>query len=189
MARTFTIGQVDRFITFVSEESKKAAKRGLLAAAQRAVQHIVTDIIPATVPEPVNRGVYRAGWRAQATKEGAAIVNAVAWAPLIEYGVRARRVRIGRAMLDAIAAWVRMKGIGGRFRVGKKGTQAGRVILKRATKSEAMAIAWAIAKSMQRRGIFAGGRGLKILERASQRFPQFIQEECKREIEKEFSGR
>ena len=45
----------------------------------------------------------------------------------IEEGVRGENVKIGRAMIDALAAWVRMKGIGGRMVASSQarhGTQA-----------------------------------------------------------------
>jgi|SRR5580693_3824810 hypothetical protein len=179
----YDLKTADQWLNVVSITMKEAALRGLNAAAQRTVNHIQTEVIPACVPEPVARGVYKAGWHVVQLHNGAEVVNTVPQAAFIEYGVRAENVKIGRGMIDALAEWVRMKGIGGKVTVSKGGLRK----VKKATLDEARAIAWAIAKSMQKKGIFNGGQGFKVLEKAGKMIPRFIREEVVRELKKEFS--
>jgi hypothetical protein len=157
-----------------------AAKRGLLSAAVRTVAYVQNDLIPAALPQPVDRGTYRAGWRAEPRPGGAAVVCDAPHAALIEGGVRAANVKPGRAMVQAIAEWARRKGLGGRMVQGKGGTTR----FKKATEDEATQIAWAIVRSMQKRGIFDGGRGLGIFKKAKEQIPRFIREEVARELRK-----
>ena len=178
---TYHVSEASAALRVLAKGMGEAAQRGLLAAALRAVAHIQNEVIPALEPSPVARGTYRAGWRAERTAKGATIVNDVPHAVFIEEGVRGQNVKIGRAMIDALAAWVRMKGIGGRMVTSKSGTQR----LKRATEDEARAIAWAIAKSMQQRGIFGGGKGLGVLKKVRPLIPKWVEEEVLREIAKE----
>lgn len=145
----------------------KAARRGLVSAAERAKSIIVSQIIPARSPQPVDRGVYKAGWQTEATAEGADLYNAEPHAAFIEYGVRGGSVKIGGAMLAALAEWAERKGI--------------------AEKGRGMSAAWGIARSMQRRGIFNGGQGMGILaEVVDKHLPRIIEAEVAREIEREF---
>lgn len=165
MAKRIDISQAPAWLASMGSGVKVAAMRGLYSAAIRTVQHIQTSVIPAEPRVPVDRGIYRAGWRAEHIPEGALVVNRVPHAIFIEYGVRAANVKPGRAMIDALAEWVRRKGI------EKSGTGARQV-------------AFAIAMSMKKKGIFNGGNGLRILEKAARRIPRFISEEIGREIEK-----
>lgn len=178
MGAVYTIEEADKWLGVVSIGMKKAAMRGLLAAANRTVNHIVTGIIPALTRRPVNRGVYRAGWRAQPEPNGASVLNSVPHAVFIEHGVRPENVKIGRKMIEALTEWVRMKGIGGK--VNQHG-----FLVKRPSMKQAEATAWAIAKSMKRRGIF-GIVGLGVLKKAGRKIPTFIREEVAREIVREF---
>lgn len=160
-----------------------AALAGLRSAAHRTVQYIVAEVIPGENPQPVDRGMYRAGWRARDLPDGAMVTNTVPWAPIVEYGARAENIKIGRKMIDALAEWIRRKGIGStRTRTGK---------VKKVTKEDARAIAWAIAMSMKKRGIFNRGEnkgGLRVFEKASRKIPVFIREEILREIRKKRIG-
>ena len=83
-------------------------------------------------------------------------------------------------MIEALAEWVRRKGIGGRTVVSKSGRER-RV---KASAAEATAIAWAIAKSMQKKGIFAGGKGLSAPCKVEPRIPGIVKEEVERELRK-----
>lgn len=151
---------------------RQAAEKGLYSAGLRLVEHITTEIIPQTNPEPVDRGMYRAGWRAtRLPGEGCLVSNTLPYAPIIEYGARGANIKIGRKMIDALAKWVMRKGLTGNTK-GK------------ARADEARQIAWAIAMSMKRTGIFNGGKGLRVLERASKRIPAFMKEEIARELKK-----
>lgn len=167
--KVVSLGQAGVAVDLLDKAMREAAIRGLRSAAARGVQVIVTQIIPSRTPQPVDRSVYRAGWRAVASmgSEGggrwnaADIYNAEPHAAHIEYGVRAANVKIGRVMIQALTAWVQRKGI--------------------AKGAEAVGAAWAIAKAMQKRGIF--GRGLGILtELVEKRLPTIIKEEVEREL-------
>ncbi len=147
---------------------RAAGIRGLRSAGFRGVQDIVGRIIPSRSPQPVDRAIYRAAWRVVDIDGGVAIENLSPHAVFIEEGVRAGNVKAGRAMIDALAAWAQRKGL--------------------ATSGDAVKIAWAIAMSMKRRGIF-GPRGLGILrELVNDRIDGFIREEVVREVEKELKG-
>lgn len=150
------------WVQWVGKEMRAAAERGLLAAAVRTVSHIQNEVLPKENPQPVDRGIFKAAWRASRIPKGAMVSNTSPQAPFIEYGVRSENVKIGRAMIDALAEWVVRKGIGAR--------------------EESRSIAWAIAKSMQQHGIFNGGTGLRILEKAGTKIPEFIKEEIQREM-------
>jgi len=159
-----SIFEAPRWVGLMGKKIRDAGERGLLSAAIRTVAHIQTEVIPREPRIPVDRGIYRAGWRAVKIPKGAMVINTVPHAVLIEYGVRASNVKAGRKMIEALTAWVKRKGFG-----GKKG-------------ADAASIAWAIAMSMKKKGIFDGGKGLHILGKASKKIPQFIDEEIGREI-------
>jgi hypothetical protein len=165
---TISIEQAPAWVGRLEGELQKAALRGLYSAAQRMVG-VVGEVIAAEPRIPVDRGIYKAGWRARRLPDGAEISNSTPHAGFIEDGVRADRVRPGRAMIDALAAWVARKGLTGSARGVERAAEARR-------------IAWAIAKSMQKNGIFNRGGGLKIFEKARQRLPALIEEEVRREI-------
>lgn len=156
------------------------AKKGLYAAALKAVSEIQTSIIPAIQPEPTNRGTYRAAWRAEPDSDGAYYENTSPHAAMLEHGVRPTNVKIGNKLIDALTEWVNMKGIAG-------GRNPRRV-------------AWAIAISMastytsggvQRagggKGIF--GSGLGVMKKANDTvLPRAIAEEVAAEIERELTS-
>lgn len=152
----------DRWVVRVEQDMRRAVVRGLLSAAQRGVQEIVTKIIPSRSPQPVDRGIYRSGWRAVPQEDGADIENLEPVAVFIEEGVRAENVKIGGAMLKALTEWVIRKGITG--------------------PDEAPAAAFAIATNMQKKGIF-GRQGMGILrELVNGRLHAIVQEEILREL-------
>jgi len=165
MAKRIDVSQAPSWVALMGKEVRAAAMRGLYSAAVRTVAHIQTVVIPSEPRVPVDRGLYRAGWRAVRIPEGAMVINTVPHAVIIEYGVKAENVRAGRKMLDALADWVRRKGL------EKSETGARRV-------------AYAIAMSMKRKGIFNRGAGLHILGKAVRQIPRFISEEVAREIRK-----
>ncbi len=145
---------------------KAAAVRGVYSAALRGVQDIVGRIIPSKVPVPFDRGPYKAGWKALPEPEGASITNPEVHALFIEEGVRASNVKIGRAMIFALAAWASRKGL--------------------VTKGKPEDVAWAIAKNMKKRGIFNGGKGFHVLgELMDNYLNAYIEEEVAAEIARE----
>jgi len=149
----------------------RAAERGLLSAAIRGVQIIQSQIIPSKVPQPVDRGLYRAGWKWGPVPGGGELWNSEPHAPLIEFGVRAGNIKVGRKMIDALTEWAMRKGIA-------------------SDRKEARRVAWAIARRMKKRGIFNRGRGLGILkELMTKRMPAIIREEIKLEVARELARR
>lgn len=160
MARTVTYAQAPAEILKLGNDVRRRVGHALFSSAIRGVQVIQTQIIPAVQPRPVDRGVYRAGWRYAVLLEGDTVVGGEIFnnepvAAFIEKGVRAENVKVGRAMIDALAEWVLRKGI-----VKKKVTKK-RTAEKVA--SEARSAAWAIALSMKKHGIFAHGQGHHVL--------------------------
>lgn len=164
-----TIDQAPEWIRKLEDKRRKAAERGLVSAAHRVVNYIQTEIIPKEPRVPVDRGTYRAGWRARRIEGGALVYNNVPHAEIVEHGAKAENIKIGKKMIDALAEWVARKGMTG----NAKGVERA---------AEARRIAWAIAKSMQKNGIFNRGGGLKILEKARKMIGQFIQEEVRAEL-------
>lgn len=163
MGTVVELDQTDVWVRDVEVGLRAAVARGLFSAALRGVQVIQTQIIPARTPQPVDRGVYRAGWRAVPRPDGADIENLEPVAPLVEDGVRAANVKPGRLMIRALASWVVRKRL--------------------ASAEEAEGVAWAIAQTMKQRGIFGRGQGLGILrELVTQRLDRIIREEVEREI-------
>ncbi len=144
----------------------------------RVLQHITTVVIPAEPRQPVDRGAYRAAWKVKKEPDGATITNTLPYAAVIEYGARAENIKIGRAMIDALAAWVLRKGLVGK---GGRGKAA-----KASAQKEAVGMAWAIAKKMKKRGIYNGGKGLRVLEKAMTIVKTAFADELKREIEREY---
>lgn len=147
---------------------KAAARRGLYSAALRGVQYLVTFIIPSRSPQPVDRGVYKAGWRAVKTANGATIENLEPHAVFIEDGVK--NVRLGPAAFAAIAEWAMRKGL--------------------ANAGNALDVAARIIRAMRARGNIFGSQGMGILrELKDGMLPEFIEQEVQREVVNAFRRR
>jgi hypothetical protein len=162
------LSDVSRFVDGMQREMVAAAQAGLLNAAARGLQTLVTQIIPSRSPQPVDRGVYRAGWKMeQIDPNRVAILNPEPHAAHIEFGVRAENVKIGRALIRALAEWALRKGLA-------------------RDEDDATSMAWGIAKNMQRRGIFnnhSSKGGLRILEELNTRhIDRILSEEVHAEI-------
>jgi|ERR1700722_287115 len=178
MPVSFTIpGEIPSFNAWLDKGIKEGMRKGALSAAQRIVEIITTEIIPDQNPPPVFMRAYAAGWHAEPTAEGADIVNSVPYASIIEYGARGENIKIGRAMIDAIAQWVLRKGLVGK--PGKSGSDA-----RQRQDTQARAIAWAIAVHMKKVGIFNrdGKKGLRIGEKALDKGRAVVGEEIAREL-------
>lgn len=152
----------------------KGAQKGLVLAGERGVQKIVTEIIPSRSPEPVDRGVYKAGWKTERIDPNTVLIfNPEAHAAFIEFGVRGENVKIGAAMIRALSEWAMRKGLA-------------------ADEYEAVGVAWAIAKSIQKKGIFnhyAQGNGLRILQQLDEMYLEdILREEVSREMQKAADG-
>lgn len=166
----FDIKQASALKKFLDTKTEKAMLEAVQAAGLRVVEDIQTTLIPGAKPPPVDRGRYRAGWRMRPKKWGAEIANTVPHAVFIEDGVRAKNVKPGRKMIDALTAWVKRKGI-----VSGRGKGAA---------LEARGVAFAIARSMKKKGIFNRGKGFGILRRALLPVQGYIQRELKRAMAK-----
>lgn len=157
---------------FDEKRFRAAALRGVRRAAVRSLQIVTTKIIPSRVPQPVDRGVYRASWKTQMIPNGAEVYTDAPQAPFIENEVRAENVKIGRLMIIALREWVKRHGLA-------------------ETPEKARVIAYAIARSMQERGIFNKGSrdglpGLGIMRELVRFYlPTLIREEVERSIERE----
>lgn len=176
MAKQISIFEFGDWSRRLEGKMREAAERGLLSAAIRLQGHVVNVVIPAEKRVPVDRGVYRAGWRVRKIPNGALLYNAVPHASIVEYGARASNIKVGRKMIDALTEWVRRKGIGGGT------TKSGRP--KKLSLDDARSVAWAIAMSMKKKGIFDEGKGLRILEKANSMVARFVREEVPLELRK-----
>lgn len=183
----FDISEAEEVARYLGFSIDKAAKRAILSLALRMVQHITTWLIPRENPQPVDRGAYRAGWRAKKTPEGAEVRNTLPHAAIIEFGARAENIKPGKKMIDALEAWVLRKGVGMSRTPAR--TKMTRKEMKAARQSEARKVAWAIAMGMLKRGIFNREDergGLRILEKALKISKWAFADELKREIEREY---
>ena len=183
----FDISQADEVARHLGLSIDKAAKRAVLSLAVRIVQHITTYIIPRESPQPVDRGAFRAGWRAKKEPDGASVKNTLPYAGVIEYGARAENIKIGRKMIDALTAWVIRKGIGLSRNVASR--RVNRAQMQFYLQWQARRVAWGIAMSMLKKGIFnrqdARG-GLRVLEKALKIAEHAFADELRREIEREY---
>jgi len=174
MSKVFDISQNEEVKRYLDQGFEKAAEQALVACGVRLVSVIQNEIIPAEDPQPVDRGIYRSAWRSKRIKGGAEVFNTSPQGPIIERGARAENIKIGRAMIDALASWVQRKGL-----VKGKGHDA---------KAEARSVAFAIANAMKTKGIFnrGGQKGLRILDKAVAKLGDFVNEEFATEIAREF---
>jgi len=173
----FDIGQVPQIMAAIDDGMKGKVLDGLLSAAYRLQGYIQGEYIPSLPRPPVGiRGAYKAGWKVKPLSDGALLFNDVPYAPMIEQGVRPGATHIGRAMIDAIERWVRFRALGGHSET--RTTRAGvtKRTWKKATDSERRSIAWAIAKSIVKRGLWQP-RGIRALEAADKLAAQFVREE------------
>jgi hypothetical protein len=181
---TLTLAQAGvRFPKEIGSAVRKAAFDGLVSAAHAIVQLVDAEIIPSFGDRmPVDRGAYRAGFRVLPMRaEGKVVIrNSAPHAVFIEEGVRAENVKISRKMIENLAEWVRRKGIGGRTVTSKSGRER----LVAASASEATSIAWSIAVSMQKNGIFNKGGGLHVMRKAEAHAPAIVRREVESEIRK-----
>lgn len=152
MGSTISLKSAGGWVDHIRVDMQKAGMKAALSAAMLGVRNIQSVIIPSFAHPPVNRGTFKAGWKFEKTDKGARVYNRVyPQSPLIEFGVRGANVKIGYAMIIALMEWVTMKGLG--FKNPDDTLKS---------------VAWAIAKSMKRRGIFNLGstEGFHIIDQA-----------------------
>lgn len=187
---SFDISQRDELGKFLSAKVQEKARLGAYSAALRLLAHIKAVVIPATpteVPgahEPVDRGLYKSAWEITRTAEGADVYNPLPHAPIIEWGARNTNIKIGARMIDELSQWVLRKGLISSERMSelKTASKGGGMFSFLPVAVEARNIAFAIAQSMKKRGIFNEGQGLRVMERAMKKAPDFIREEIARAL-------
>lgn len=166
---------VDEIGPLLEKGLEKVAVRGVQSAAMRMHTFILTVLIPQEPRIPVDRGIYIAGWRFKPEKNGAQVYNVAPHAAHVEYGVPGANVKPGKVMLAALTEWVLRKQI-----VPKGKGAAGKAAAQVKARETASAIMWALKK----KGIFNGGKGLRILERATDKIPMFVSEEIRLEMQR-----
>lgn len=123
---------------------REAQKRGLVNAAMKGHSWIITKLIPSIEPKPFDTGAFRAGWNFKVIDTGAIIYNPVPHAPFINFGVPKPRVSAKH-----LVEWVVRKRI--------------------ADAKDAPRVAWLIAKSINKRGLFMSPQ-FRITQRAVDEF-------------------
>lgn len=190
--RRFDISEVGKATEYLGVNIEQAARHAVLSVAHKIISRIITVIIPAEPRQPVDRGAYRAAWKAKRTHEGAEVRNTMPYSAIIEHGARAENIKIGRKMIDALTDWVLRKGMvasAGKAPGAKASParHAAHAVAKVNARVEATKIAWAIAKGMKKKGIFNGGEGLKILDRATDHLEQMYMDALSEELRRQFS--
>lgn len=167
-----------RLAKWIKSKIQKGTMEGIYSTALRMVGVIVNEIIPSEKPPPIDQRHYAGAWRAERTKRGADVFNNIPYASIIEKGARAKNIKIGRAMIDALTEWVRRKGLAGK---APKNGSASRLNWDAQSRN----IAWAIAMSFKKNGIFnRDGEGLQIGAKGVKKGLRFAKEEIAREINK-----
>jgi hypothetical protein len=171
----FELKDYEKLARWLEEHTQDAVRRGLTSAGFRLIGVIQNEIIPAKKPPPIFDGAYRAGWKMETTDGGVDVYNDMPYSSVIERGARAENIKIGRAMIDALTEWARRKGLTGHAPRQRSSPEA---------RAEARQIAWAIARAMQKKGIFNrdGQKGLRVAEDAAKRAPEIVEEEIRREM-------
>lgn len=173
---SFDISQLGELAKSVEATVQGAIRRGVYGAALHLLAHIKSTVIPNTPTDvpgtymPVGiRGAYRAAWEITKTPQGADVYNSLPYASIIEWGARAKNIKVGRKMIDALTEWVVAKG----FVKPEPGQDPAKA---------ARAAAFGIAMAMTKRGIFDEGRGLRVMARAMLKAQEFIQAEVTSEL-------
>lgn len=140
-------------------------RKRLLKTIQTTVQvegpREIQRIIDATRPLPVDRGVYRRSWKVEKTEEGAVIYNPLPYAAVLEHG---RRRGAKMPPLKVITAWVLRK------KIVSTGGAKGR--------AQARSVAYAIARSMVRKGI----KARRVLQRSVPGINRAVRDAIKRGV-------
>jgi len=180
-----SLKQGSAWVRGIANNLPTAAKRGLYSAGLRIMSDLQNDN-----SLPRDRGMYRAGWRCEPTDYGADVYNVTNQALFIEHSVRPENVKIGPKVIQALAEWVKRKGLGVTYKavaLGKKGGQwvegHGYVKKMKPAAAEILRIAWAIARTHKKRGIFNSPVGLRPLQTAfGKNARRYAEAEVKREI-------
>lgn len=153
MEESVSIEQLPNWVVVKVKHVGPATLRACYAAALRG-RTIIMDTIGATAPyPPVDRGVFRASFRAERAPDGATLFSDAPHAAFIEYGCRPHWAPIG-----PLIEWVKRK--------------------KLAKGSEAYGIARAIQIAIARRGM----KPRKVVVRSLDRISQALHEELDRAL-------
>lgn len=176
---SFSIDNLAEFDKWLTGGFKKAIQMGTESAALRTVELIQNELIPrAKGGQPVDTSHYRQAWHVEPVGDDWHVVNNMPYASVIEYGAKAGNIKVGRAMISALTEWVGRK-------TGLSGNDA---------RSRAWSIAISMASTVTIRGkTFQGGGkgifnrtkgkgGLRIAEKAKERFQKFAVIEIKRAL-------
>jgi hypothetical protein len=192
---TMTLQEGSAWVRSLARTLPTAARVGLYSAGLRLVSDLQTD-----AGLPFDKGHYRAGWRCQQTPQGADIFNVTLQGLLIEEGVRGANVKIGRAMITALMEWAKRHGLGVTYQFGAKvgklakskggsGKQYWTKTLMKVKPTEEIlrGIAWAIAKNIQKRGLYRrpdGSHGglFPLRKLFDQKARLYMEQEIKREV-------
>lgn len=131
-----------------SGDAIKAARRGMLVGANRAV---ATILQPASQKQAYHDGGYTRGWKAAPTERGVAVLNDVGYAPVIEYG---RRPGARMPPPRVLRKWVKDK-----LGVSDK---------------EAAGVAFVVARAISRDGV----PGKRILEKNMPKIVKMVRQEA-----------
>jgi hypothetical protein len=129
--------------------TEKQMKKALHRAAVRGIRRVTEEIDKLGNRKPVDRGIYRAAWKALATDDGAVLFNDSPHAGFIEQGTRPHMPPI-----EPLKAWVLRK-FGPTLRREFKAAGGAKVLgkpMKDYAETAAAALAFAIAKSIARKG-------------------------------------
>ncbi len=172
---TFELKDYEKLARWLDSGLEDGVHKGLVSAGFRLLGVIQNEIIPSLKPPPIFDGAYRAAWKVETVKDGSEVYNDMPYAPVIERGAKAENIKPGRAMIDALAEWARRKGLTGHAPGERSSADA---------YAASRSIAWAIARAMQKKGIFNrdGKEGLRVAEKAAVKGREFVEEEVREEV-------
>lgn len=168
-----TLPQWATWTRLLADRYMPAAIRGTMSGALRclpALQSATRSAEPATLGSPrgaVDKGHYLSAWRAVPLQNGSRVYNALAYSAVIEGG--RRPAFVNRAGIKNLTGWVQRR--------------------MKVRKSQASAVAWAIATKMAPRP-FGGGVRLRPRRVMGSTVPlmiRFVQEEVNIELNKELT--
>lgn len=165
---TMTMPGMDAVAARIGKRTHEAAMRATLSTATRLVGIIQSDLIPHMLDKnsgrpAIDTGAYRSSWKAKKEPNGASLAPDVPYASIIEFGARGANLKIG-GMIRPLAEWARRHGM------AKAGISP-------------ESIAWGIATNIIKRGgIFNGGKGMRVAEKAAKMARSLFRKEFRTEL-------
>lgn len=133
-----SLASLGSYIHGLTEERRQAVVRATQTTCRTLGLALIQQEISGTSPPPVDRGSYRRGWKVYKFDDGAMILNSERHASVIERG---RRAGARMPPVESIRGWVHRKGLAKVS--GLKG---------KAKAAAELSMAWAIAKSIAKKG-------------------------------------